>query len=103
MMKTARVITFRADSEKVVQLDSLAKAMDRDRSYLINEAVEHYLSRQRRFTELVEEGLRASQRGELIDDDEFGARMESWIRDKETRENPPGKKQAEGKKVRARA
>jgi len=48
-MSTPRTISFRIDSEKVAELDQIAKNMDRDRSYLLNEAVERYLSEQRRF------------------------------------------------------
>ena len=53
--------------------------MDRDRSYLLNEAVESYLSEQRRFAAMVEEGLEASRRGELIDDEDVGRMIESWV------------------------
>jgi predicted transcriptional regulator len=78
IMPTPRTISFRIDSEKVAQLDLIAKAMDRDRSYLLNEAVEGYLSEQRRFAAMVEEGLEASRKGELIDDEEVGRMIESW-------------------------
>ena len=77
-MSTPRTISFRIDSEKVAQLDLIAKAMDRDRSYLLNEAVESYLSEQQRFAAMVEEGLEASRKGELIDDEEVGRMIESW-------------------------
>jgi len=56
-MPTPRTISFRIDSDKVAQLDVIAKAMNRDRSYLLNEAVENYLCEQRRFIAMVEEGL----------------------------------------------
>jgi predicted transcriptional regulator len=79
-MTTPRTISFRIASEKVAQLDLIAKAMDRDRSYLLNEAVESYLSEQRRFAAMVEEGLEASRKGELIDDEEVGEMIESWMR-----------------------
>jgi predicted transcriptional regulator len=79
-MSTPRTISFRIDSEKVAQLDLIAKAMDRDRSYLLNEAVESYLSEQQRFAAMVEEGLEASRKGELIDDEEVGRMIESWNR-----------------------
>lgn len=36
-------ITFRLDGEKRAALDALAAGMDRDRSYLINEAITLYL------------------------------------------------------------
>jgi predicted transcriptional regulator len=36
-------ITFRLDSERRLALDKIAAGMDRDRSYLINEAIALYL------------------------------------------------------------
>jgi predicted transcriptional regulator len=96
-MPTPRTISFRIDSEKVAELDQIAKAMDRDRSYLLNEAVEGYLSEQRRFTAMVEEGLEASRKGELIDDEEVGRMIESWNR------NEIGEREAEPEKVEVTA
>jgi predicted transcriptional regulator len=37
-------ITFRLDSEKRAALDAIAAGRDRDRSYLMNEAIPLYLS-----------------------------------------------------------
>jgi predicted transcriptional regulator len=96
-MSTPRTISFRIDSEKVAELDRIAKNMDRDRSYLLNEAVENYLSEQRRFAAMVEEGLEASRRGELIDDEEVGRMIESWNR------NETGTREVEPEKVEATA
>ncbi|HME59418.1 MAG TPA: ribbon-helix-helix protein, CopG family [Terracidiphilus sp.] len=79
-MSTPRTISFRIAPEKVAQLDLIAKAMDRDRSYLLNEAVENYLSEQQRFAAMIEEGLEASRKGDLIDDEEVGRMIESWNR-----------------------
>jgi predicted transcriptional regulator len=36
-------VTFRLDDEKIHFLDQLATSMDRDRSYLLNDAVETYI------------------------------------------------------------
>ena len=38
------------------EFDLVANALDRDRSYLLNEAVETYFGEQRRFAAMVEEG-----------------------------------------------
>jgi predicted transcriptional regulator len=92
-MSSPRTISFRIAPEKVAELDRIAQSMDRDRSYLLNEAVESYLSEQRRFAAMVEEGFEASKRGELIDDEDVGMMIDSWVREKA----------AEPKKVRARA
>jgi predicted transcriptional regulator len=81
-MSTPRTISFRIAPEKVTQLDLIAKAMDRDRSYLLNEAVENYLNEQMRFTALIEEGLEASRKGELLDDEDVGQMIETWIGDR---------------------
>jgi len=50
----------------------------RDRSYLLNEAVENFISEQKRFAAMVEEGLEASRNGELIDHEEVAAMVETW-------------------------
>jgi predicted transcriptional regulator len=81
-MSSPRIISFRIAPEKVAQLDSIAKAMDRDRSYLLNEAVENYLSEQQRFAAMVEEGLEASRKGQLIDHEDVGRMIDSWAREK---------------------
>ncbi len=93
-MRSPRIITFRIAPERVSELDSVAKALDRDRSHLLNEAVESYLSQQRQFVAMVKEGLRASKDGETMDDEEVGALIESWASEK------PAKKK---KKARARS
>ena len=48
-------------------LDALASVYDRDRSYLLNEAVDNYLDLQQHHIELVEKGIRQADAGELVD------------------------------------
>jgi RHH-type rel operon transcriptional repressor/antitoxin RelB len=76
--RTARTVSFRIAAEKLAELDAIAKSMDRDRSYLLNEAVENFISEQKRFAAMVEEGLEASRNGELIDHEEVAAMVETW-------------------------
>ena len=64
MVKT---VSFRTDSRKVEALDALASVYDRDRSYLLNEAVDNYLDLQQYHIELIEEGVRQADAGELVD------------------------------------
>jgi predicted transcriptional regulator len=61
----------------VAQLDLIAKAMDRDRSYLLNEAVEKLPERAAALCRDGRRGLEASRKGELIDDEEVGRMIES--------------------------
>ncbi|MGA2849077.1 MAG: hypothetical protein ABSE46_08780 [Terracidiphilus sp.] len=77
-MSSPRVVTFRIAPEKVAELDTLAKAMDRDRSYLLNEAVEGYLSEQRRFAAMVEEGREDLRKGRSYTDEEVGRMLDEW-------------------------
>jgi predicted transcriptional regulator len=77
-MTTVRTISFRIAADKVEELDALARSMDRDRSYLLNEALDDFLSQQQRFHQLVEQGLAALDRGETISDEELTERIDSW-------------------------
>jgi predicted transcriptional regulator len=83
-MSSPRIVSFRIAPEKVAELDLIAKAMDRDRSYLLNEAVESYLNEQKRFVALIEQGLEASRKGELIEDQDMAEMIDSWVSDKAT-------------------
>jgi predicted transcriptional regulator len=77
-MSSQRTISFRIDAEKVAKLDSIAKAMDRDRSYLLNEAVESYLSEQQRFIAMVKEGLEDVRAGRTISHEEVERMVSEW-------------------------
>jgi predicted transcriptional regulator len=87
-MSSPRTISFRIPADKVAELDSIAKSMDRDRSYLLNEAVANYLSEQQRFVAMVREGLRSAEKGELIDDEEVGRLVDSWEAEERASQKP---------------
>ena len=50
-------ITFRLDSEKREALDQIAAGVDRDRSYLINEAITLYLEMHQWQIEEIHQGI----------------------------------------------
>jgi predicted transcriptional regulator len=77
-MSSPRTISFRIDPEKVAELDRIGKNMDRDRSYLLNEAVDNYLSEQRRFAAMVEEGRKDILAGRTFSDDEVEHMVGEW-------------------------
>jgi predicted transcriptional regulator len=79
-MSSPRIISFRIAPEKVDELDVIAKAMDRDRSYLLNEAVEAYLSEQHRFAAMVEEGLQDMRNGRSFTDEQVERMVDDWER-----------------------
>ncbi len=79
-MSIPRTISFRIDPEKVAQLDTIAKAMDRDRSYLLNEAVASYLDEQKRFAAMVEEGRADIRNGRTFVHEEVESMVGKWER-----------------------
>jgi predicted transcriptional regulator len=62
-----QTISFRIDSDKVNALDVLAKTLDRDRTYLLNEAVAAYLDVQRWQLEHIKASVKQADAGRLID------------------------------------
>jgi predicted transcriptional regulator len=79
-MSSPRTISFRIAPEKVAKLDKIAKAMDRDRSYLLNEAVESYLSEQQRFAAMVKEGREDIRNGRTFTNEEVEHMVGEWER-----------------------
>jgi predicted transcriptional regulator len=79
-MRSPRTISFRIESEKVAQLDAIAKTLDRDRSHLLNEAVENYLGEQRRFNAIVEDGRADIRNGRTFSQEEVEGMVGKWER-----------------------
>jgi predicted transcriptional regulator len=84
-MSSPRIISFRIAPERVAELDSIATALNRDRSHLLNEAVESYLDQQRRLVAMVKEGMRASKNGKTIADEDLDHLIGSWVKAKPLR------------------
>ena len=66
MGNTEKSISFRAASEKIDVLDSLAAAQDRSRSYLINEAITNYIELHAYQDALVRKGLQEMRTGRVV-------------------------------------
>ena len=62
-----KTITFRLPEEKLKALDTVAEVAQRDRSFVINEAVSQYLSLHDYHRALIEEGIRQDDEGEVVD------------------------------------
>lgn len=73
-------VTFRLDSDKVDALDTLAEALDRDRTYLLNEAVRNYLDIQQWQLEQIKTGLRQADAGQLMAHEQVKKRAAKWRR-----------------------
>ncbi len=62
--------SFRAITEKIDALDSLAAAQDRSRSYLINEAITNYIELHAYQDALVRKGLEEKRKGRVLSHEE---------------------------------
>ena len=62
-----KTITFRLPEEKLQELDTLAEVQQRDRSFVLNEAVTQYLSLHEYHRALIEEGIHQADAGEMIE------------------------------------
>jgi RHH-type transcriptional regulator, rel operon repressor / antitoxin RelB len=70
-MSELKTVSFRIRAEAVESLDALAETMDRDRTYLLNEAVERYLELNEYHIKLIKKGLRAAEAEDFVPDAEM--------------------------------
>ena len=68
-----QTITFRVDMQKRKALDAIAAGIDRDRSYVLNEAISHYLEVHQWQVEHIKEGLRQANAGEFARETDVAA------------------------------
>jgi len=73
-------VSFRIDADKVGALDTLAQALDRDRSYLLNEAVAAYLETQSWQVEQIQKSLRQADEGRLLTQAKVKQMARKWQR-----------------------
>lgn len=77
-----QTISFRLESEKVAALDALADSMDRDRTYLLSEAVGAYLETQQWHLDQIRTGADEADAGKVIDHAKVRAMSAKWRRNK---------------------
>lgn len=73
-------VSFRIDADKVSALDTLAQALDRDRSHLLNEAVAAYLEAQRWQVEQIQKSLQQADEGKLLAHSKVKQMARKWRR-----------------------
>lgn len=73
-------ITLRVEDEKRQALDSLARTMDRDRSYVLNQAIDAYLDLHAWQIEHIKKGLRQAESGRFASDLEVKKAFARWRR-----------------------
>jgi predicted transcriptional regulator len=71
-------ISFRIDKKKAAKLDSLAKASDRSRTEVIDEALESHFFLQEMILARIDEGIRDADAGRFATDEEVQAEFARW-------------------------
>ncbi|OUL29384.1 CopG family transcriptional regulator [Nostoc sp. T09] len=66
-------ITFRIDSDKKATLDLIAAGINRDRSYVLNEAIEAYIQMHQWQIEEIQKGIAEADAGDFASDEEVKA------------------------------
>jgi len=79
-----KTLTFRVPLKKVAALDAAAKLEQRDRSFILNQAVDQFLSLQEYHLALIDEGIRAADAGDVIPHSEVVKMVESWSKKKKS-------------------
>ncbi|MBM3516553.1 MAG: ribbon-helix-helix domain-containing protein [Alphaproteobacteria bacterium] len=72
-------LSFRTTPDKIERLDQLAKATNRARSWLLDQALEAYLDAQAWQIAHIERGLGELRWGEGVSHDEVARRIRSWV------------------------
>jgi len=71
-------LSFRTDEETKSRLDALAGSQRRDRSFLINEAIEQYLELNDWQETQIRAGIEEADRGESATEEEVEAVFAKW-------------------------
>jgi len=75
-----QTISFRLESDKVSALDELAQSRDRDRTYLLAEAVQAYLDTQEWQLQQIRAGIAEADAGRVVDHRKVKAMASRWRR-----------------------
>lgn len=71
-------ITFKTEQQKREALDQIAQDLDRDRSYILNEAINNYLELYHWQVRQIEKGIEAAEAGNFATEDEIQAAIAKW-------------------------
>lgn len=77
-----QIVSFRLPSDKVSALDALANSLDRDRTYLLGEAVQAYLDTQQWQLDQIRAGIAEANAGRVIDHSKVKSMAARWRRRK---------------------
>ena len=71
-------VTARLDADTQAQLEKLADATSRSRSWLVAEAIRQYVAEQSWQVEAIQEGVRQADEGKFASDQEVAGAFARW-------------------------
>lgn len=71
-------ISFRTEESTKQKLDFLAEQQNRDRSFIINQALDYYLSLHEWQMAHIQKGVEQAEAGEFANDKEIKATFDKW-------------------------
>jgi predicted transcriptional regulator len=74
-MKTT---TIRMEDKTLNRIDSMAKSLSRSRTWVINQALERYISYEEWFAHEVKSGLDEMRNGDLASPEEVSNKLQKW-------------------------
>lgn len=75
---TQHMVTVRLDRSKKKALDAIASGLDRDRTYVLNQAIDAYLETHQWQLEHIKEGLGQARRKQFARDSEVKTAFARW-------------------------
>ena len=74
-MNAQKTVSFRMDTDKVDALDAIASETKRDRTFLLNEAVDAWLDLNQYQQRLIAVGTKDAKEGRFVDNTEMRRRL----------------------------
>jgi predicted transcriptional regulator len=75
-----KTFSFYTDAEKIDAIDNIAKLQNQDRSYVINQAIDQYISVQQYHISQIKEGQRQAKAGKLTTNAEVVKRFSRKVK-----------------------
>jgi len=73
-----KATTIRMENNMMDRIDSMAKTMNRSRTWVINQAIQRFLSYEEWFVHEVSAGIEEAKNGELASDKQVAERFARW-------------------------
>ena len=73
-----KATTIRMEDKTLDRIDSMAKSLSRSRTWIINQAIERYISYEEWFAHEVKSGLNEMQNGDLSSSEEVRNKLQKW-------------------------